>query len=229
MTRILLINPNSNAATTAMMVEIAAAAAGNRARITGATARHGPAMLTTPADLAAAAVEVIAIGRSQAAPYSAILVAAFGDPGAADLAQIVAIPVLGLAEASMRAGLESQVRKAADAAVRGKSTGERFAGTARDMQGIVDNGYVIIGSADEVAEQLREVATNLNVGHLMLLLQYGNMNKELARYNTRMFAEHVKPKLKDMFSEWEDKWWPNPMASREQAAPAPLAPRMSAE
>ena len=32
MTRILLINPNSNAATTAMMVEIAAAAAGNRAR-----------------------------------------------------------------------------------------------------------------------------------------------------------------------------------------------------
>ena len=132
-------------------------------------------------------------------------------------------------EASMRAGLESQVRKAADAAVRGKSTGERFAGTARDMQGIVDNGYVIIGSADEVAEQLREVATNLNVGHLMLLLQYGNMNKELARYNTRMFAEHVKPKLKDMFSEWDDKWWPNPMASREQAAPAPLAPRMAAE
>ena len=110
MTRILLINPNSNAATTAMMVEIAAAAAGNRARITGATARHGPAMLTTPADLAAAAVEVIAIGRSQAAPYSAILVAAFGDPGAAELAQIVAIPVLGLAEASMRAAAAGQRR-----------------------------------------------------------------------------------------------------------------------
>ena len=106
MTRILLINPNSNAATTAMMVEIAAAAAGNRARITGATARHGPAMLTTPADLAAAAVEVIAIGRSQAAPYSAILVAAFGDPGAAELAQIVAIP----AEASMRAAAAGQRR-----------------------------------------------------------------------------------------------------------------------
>jgi len=132
-------------------------------------------------------------------------------------------------EASMRAGLESQVRKAADSAVRGKSTGERFAATARDMQGIVDNGYVIIGSPDEVAEQLREVATNLNVGHLMLLLQYGNMSKELTRYNTKLFAEQVKPKIQGMFPEWEDKWWPNPMARGQQATPSPLSPQMAAE
>ena len=61
-------------------------------------------------------------------------------------------------EASQRAGIESQVKKAADANVRGKSTGERFASVAREMEDIVDNGYVIIGSPDEVAEQLREVA-----------------------------------------------------------------------
>ena len=132
-------------------------------------------------------------------------------------------------EASMRAGLESQVRKAADAAVRGKSTGERFASTSRDMQGIVDNGYVIIGSPDEVAEQLREVATNLNVGHLMLLLQYGNMSKELTRYNTKLFAEQVKPKIQGMFPDWEDRWWPTPMARGQQATPSPLNPRMAAE
>ena len=132
-------------------------------------------------------------------------------------------------EASMRAGLESQVRKAADAAVRGKSTGERFASTSRDMQGIVDNGYVIIGSPDEVAEQLREVATNLNVGHLMLLLQYGNMSKELTRYNTKLFAEQVKPKIQGMFPDWEDRWWPTPMAAGQQAVPSPLSPRMAAE
>jgi alkanesulfonate monooxygenase SsuD/methylene tetrahydromethanopterin reductase-like flavin-dependent oxidoreductase (luciferase family) len=132
-------------------------------------------------------------------------------------------------EASMRAGLESQVKKAADSNVRGKSTGERFASTARDMQGIVDNGYVIIGSPDEVAEQLREVATNLNVGHLMLLLQYGNMSKELTRYNTRLFAEQVKPKIQGMFPEWEDRWWPNPMASSQQAVPSPLGARLAAE
>ena len=63
------------------------------------------------------------------------------------------------------------------------------------MEDIVERGYVIVGSPDEVVEQLREVADNLNVGHLMLLLQYGNMSKELAKYNTKLFAEQVMPKL----------------------------------
>ncbi len=132
-------------------------------------------------------------------------------------------------EGSQRAGIESQVRKAADSAVRGKSTGERFASVARDMDGIVDNGYVIIGTPDEVAEQLREVAINLNVGHLMLLLQYGNMSKELTRYNTKMFAEHVMPKIKDIHSGWEDRWWPKPLASDLRASVPAYPPRMAAE
>ena len=42
---------------------------------------------------------------------------------------------------------------------------------------------------------MREVATNLNVGHLMMLLQFGNMSKDLRRYNTKLFAEQVMPKL----------------------------------
>jgi len=132
-------------------------------------------------------------------------------------------------EGSQRAGIESQVKKAADSAVRGKSTGERFASVARDMDGIVDNGYVIIGSPDEVAEQLREVAVNLNVGHLMLLLQYGNMSKELTRYNTKMFAEHVMPKVKDIHAGWEDRWWPKPMASDLRASVPAYPPRLAAE
>ena len=60
----------------------------------------------------------------------------------------------------------------------------RFDTLAREMDAIVEKGYVIIGSPDEVAEQLREVATDLNVGHLMLLMQFGNMGKDLAKYNT---------------------------------------------
>ena len=114
-------------------------------------------------------------------------------------------------EGSQRAGIQSQVQQAADAGVRGKSAGERFASVAREMDAIVDQGYVIIGSPDEVAEQLREVATNLNVGHLMLLLQFGNMSKDLTRHNTKLFAERVMPQLKDLFSEWDDRWWPQPM------------------
>ena len=85
------------------------------------------------------------------------------------------------------------------------------------MDAIVDNGYVIIGSPDEVVEQLREVAINLNVGNLMLLLQFGNMSKELTRYNTRLFAEKVMPKLKTLFAEWEHRWWPQADGPRPQA------------
>jgi hypothetical protein len=41
----------------------------------------------------------------------------------------------------------------------------------------------------------------------------------LAQYNTRLFAEKVMPQLGDLFAEWEDRWWPQPMAG---AARAPL-------
>jgi alkanesulfonate monooxygenase SsuD/methylene tetrahydromethanopterin reductase-like flavin-dependent oxidoreductase (luciferase family) len=132
-------------------------------------------------------------------------------------------------EGSQRAGIESQVKQAADANVRGKGTGERMASVAREMEAIVDRGYVIIGSADEVAEQLREVARNLNVGHLMLLLQFGNMSKELCRYNTKLFAEGVMPKVKDLFSQWEDRWWPRPMDANKRAAVPAFMPRLAAE
>ena len=97
-------------------------------------------------------------------------------------------------EATQRRGIQSQVAQAADAGVTRYET--KFQTLAREMDAIVDKGYVIIGSPDEVAEQLREVATNLNVGHLMLLLQFGNMSKELAKYNTQLFAEQVMPQLK---------------------------------
>jgi len=69
-----------------------------------------------------------------------------------------------------------------------------------------------------VVEQIRHVATSLNVGHLMLLLQYGNMSKATTKYNTGLFAEKVMPKVKDLFSDWEDKWWPKPMAHSQRAA-----------
>jgi hypothetical protein len=99
---------------------------------------------------------------------------------------------------------------------------------AREMEDIVERGYVIVGSPDEVAEQLREVAVNLNVGHLMLLMQFGNMSKELTRYNTQLFAERVMPQMKDLFSEWDDRWWPQPMPAAARASLAPFHPHATA-
>src|SRR5262249_56983265 len=100
---------------------------------------------------------------------------------------------------------------------------------ATNMKDIVDGGYVIIGSPDEVVEQVRHVGASLNVGHLMLLLQFGNMSKAVTQYNTRLFAEKVMPRVKDLFGEWEDKWWPQPMAAEARAAIPAFAPRPAAE
>jgi alkanesulfonate monooxygenase SsuD/methylene tetrahydromethanopterin reductase-like flavin-dependent oxidoreductase (luciferase family) len=120
-------------------------------------------------------------------------------------------------EATLRSGVQGMVSRAADASAPPKYA-DKFQMLAREMDGIVERGYVIIGSPDEVVEQLTEVATNLNVGHLMLLLQFGNMGKDLAKYNTKLFAEKVMPRLKPLFSAWEDRWWPQPMARDARAS-----------
>ena len=52
----------------------------------------------------------------------------------------------------------------------------------------------------------------------MLLMQFGSMGKDLAAHNTKLFAEQVLPRLRGLFSEWEDRWWPQPMAQVERAA-----------
>jgi alkanesulfonate monooxygenase SsuD/methylene tetrahydromethanopterin reductase-like flavin-dependent oxidoreductase (luciferase family) len=117
-------------------------------------------------------------------------------------------------EATQRAGVVGQVAQVARM--------RRFDTLAREMDAIVEKGYVIIGSPDEVAAQLKEVAVNLNVGHLMMLLQFGNMGKDLAKYNTRLFAEKVMPQLTDVFSQWEDRWWPQPMNRETRASLTPF-------
>jgi alkanesulfonate monooxygenase SsuD/methylene tetrahydromethanopterin reductase-like flavin-dependent oxidoreductase (luciferase family) len=119
-------------------------------------------------------------------------------------------------EATQRAGVVGQVAQVARM--------RRFDTLAREMDAIVEKGYVIIGSPDEVAAQLKEVAVNLNVGHLMMLLQFGNMGKDLAKYNTKLFAEKVMPQLTDIFADWEDRWWPQPMNRAARASLTPFQP-----
>ncbi|MCA8926943.1 MAG: LLM class flavin-dependent oxidoreductase [Alphaproteobacteria bacterium] len=123
-------------------------------------------------------------------------------------------------EGTQRAGMESQVARAS-AAARSKTAQERvISKTAREFPAILENGYIIVGNPDQVAEKLRELAKELHVGHLMMLLQFGNMNKQLTQYNTRIFAEKVMPQLQDLFTnEWEDRWWPKPLPRAEQAVP----------
>jgi alkanesulfonate monooxygenase SsuD/methylene tetrahydromethanopterin reductase-like flavin-dependent oxidoreductase (luciferase family) len=128
-----------------------------------------------------------------------------------------------ITEPTMRAGIQGQIGRAASLNAR------QAARATTRMEDIVERGYVIIGSPDEVAAQLREVATDLNVGHLMLLLQFGSMGKDLAAYNTRLFAEAVLPQLRGLFGEWEDRWWPQPMPPGERAAVPSVHQALAAE
>lgn len=106
--RIVLINPNTNAATTAAMVAIAEEAGG--ASVEGMTARFGVPLITNSAELAIAAQAVSRLGEAlEAAAPDAVIVSAFGDPGLEDLRARLGCPVVGIAEAAMRqAGAEGR-------------------------------------------------------------------------------------------------------------------------
>lgn len=121
-------------------------------------------------------------------------------------------------EATQRAGIEGQVSRAA----RESRTAIAVDKKAREFDAILENGYVLIGTPDQVAEKLREVAKELRVGQLMLLLQFGNMSRDLAMYNTKLYAEQVMPQIQDLWDdEWENRWWPKPMAKNDRATPLP--------
>jgi alkanesulfonate monooxygenase SsuD/methylene tetrahydromethanopterin reductase-like flavin-dependent oxidoreductase (luciferase family) len=118
-------------------------------------------------------------------------------------------------------GMQSQVAKAA-------AYSDKFKLLPRKKPDLVENGYIVIGSPDDVVQQLDELANNLNVGNLMLLIQFGNMSKQLTKYNTRLFAEKVMPKLQSKLAEWEHRWWPQPMDSTQHAAVPAYTPRRHA-
>lgn len=100
MAEILLINPNTSAASLEMMLGVARGA-GPGLAIRGVCAETGPSMIVDAAQLAASAAEVVRLGRA-AAGVSVIIVAAFGDPGVAELRGLVDVPVIGIGEASVR-------------------------------------------------------------------------------------------------------------------------------
>ena len=96
------------------------------------------------------------------------------------------------------------------------------------MKELVDAGYILIGTPSQVTEQIVELAENLNVGNLMLLMQFGNMSKDLTRYNTKLFADKVMPTLKRFYADWEHRWWPKPIADAQRAEVPAFSPVMRA-
>ncbi|UWU78230.1 aspartate/glutamate racemase family protein [Bradyrhizobium huanghuaihaiense] len=105
--RILLINPNSYEATTAMMVAIARSATADGFDIAGATATRAPAMIVSADALSAAASEVEEIARVRGGECDGIIVSAFGDPGLAGIKAAMKLPAVGIGESAMLEAAES--------------------------------------------------------------------------------------------------------------------------
>lgn len=100
--RLALLNPNTNADTTRMMLGIARALAPPDVHIEGHTMLLGPKVVTDEAALARAAAQIVTMGRTLAADgVAGILIAGFGDPGLLALRERLAVPVTGIAEAGM--------------------------------------------------------------------------------------------------------------------------------
>ncbi|MCA4134759.1 aspartate/glutamate racemase family protein [Arthrobacter sp. M4] len=111
---VLLVNPNSNSKTTAMMAELAAAQLEPHGfDVVGLTAAAGPAMIIDPGALAESQPHV----RSAVLDYlsgpdlsgrdggsvAGVIVAAIGDPGRAELHEALELPVVGIGQGSIHA------------------------------------------------------------------------------------------------------------------------------
>jgi allantoin racemase len=105
--RLLLINPNTNEATTGALLSVARTAAAEGTTIEGRTAGFGAKLITNEAELGIAAEAVGAVlDKLDQSRIDGVIIAAFGDPGLAAARAHLAIPVTGIAEAGMLAAAE---------------------------------------------------------------------------------------------------------------------------
>ena len=102
MRRVLVINPNITVAVTESVL-LACRRAQPGLHWEGATSRFGAPYIADEVGYAIAAHAVLDAYEACFAGHDAILIACFGDPGLMALREMASVPVLGLAQASLRA------------------------------------------------------------------------------------------------------------------------------
>jgi len=109
---------------------------------------------------------------------------------------------------TIRAGMLDQLR--ADAQ-------RRFA--TLTWKDLIDGGFVIGGSPATVYDRMVEMIEQLRIGHVFCLFHNGDQPDWKTRHSTKLFAEKVMPRLRDLWPEYagDDRWWVKPLASRVHA------------
>jgi alkanesulfonate monooxygenase SsuD/methylene tetrahydromethanopterin reductase-like flavin-dependent oxidoreductase (luciferase family) len=84
---------------------------------------------------------------------------------------------------------------------------------ARDM---IEHGFVVVGSPATVRQKLEALVKRLNVGHLMVALQFGSMPHGVTERNIDLFGREVLPYLQGIWEDknWENPWWPKRLRNR---------------
>ena len=61
------------------------------------------------------------------------------------------------------------------------------------------------------------------MGHIFGLFHIGDMPDWKTRHSSKLFAEQVMPKLRDLWPDWssDTRWWINPMEDRLRPGPLP--------
>jgi alkanesulfonate monooxygenase SsuD/methylene tetrahydromethanopterin reductase-like flavin-dependent oxidoreductase (luciferase family) len=83
---------------------------------------------------------------------------------------------------------------------------------------LVEGGYVIAGSPATVHDRMVDMIRDLRIGHVFCLLHNGDQPDWKTRYSTKLFADKVMPRLRDMWPDYaaDDRWWIKPLAGRVQ-------------
>ena len=104
--RILVINPNSSQRMTADIAATAKAAAPASVEVDVVRMPESPEVLESFADYTLAAAQMMGfVADSGAAGYDGVLVACFGDPGLYAMKELLDVPCIGIAEASLSRAL----------------------------------------------------------------------------------------------------------------------------
>ncbi len=163
MTSILLINPNTSARSTEMMLAVARPLLPPGVALRGIGAARGADMILDEAALAVAAAEVVRIAMGDHGGSDGVIVAAFGDPGAQRLRERLSIPVVGIGEAAMReaasGGRRFGIATTTPGLVRSIEAGVRQLGLETAFTGVrVPAGRDPLALAANPADQYDELA-----------------------------------------------------------------------
>src|SRR5882672_1352364 len=109
-------------------------------------------------------------------------------------------------EASLRAGIVAQF---------GNTT--QNMGIDKTWKQLVNEGYILAGSAETVRQQIEELGKTLRVGHVLLGCQIGSAPAELVNRATKLAGEQILPKLRHLYSDYEDRWWPRALPASRRA------------